>query len=359
MTAAPADRPTDRLEHVDLLRAAWHDYGDPRSLSTVTELSAMVSTNRVFRVELDDGSHVVAKMSSYGSYFLFLEDHDRIHRCAALLRPTRFGGFLADVLERDGRAYSYYDGTTWCVFYTEVERRDQLPRVLSDRQVDNFGEEIAAFHRQCADLAGQIPLTSKSIKSDAIHLLDLLSNAHSAAQFGLPVGDLDVLRRHTHEFLERLEELRYDYWPKQPVLIDWNLGNFSVEFEPDGERFRLFSRWDYDWFRIEPRLLDFYFLSRASSRTGDRTQFTYLPHTLTEPRFLRFLRAYHRVFPLTEVDLLFCKEVFRFFVLNYVVREGDAFFRPEYGVQLRRDAVHSGLPAVDRLDLRPLLAVIA
>ena len=37
--------------------------------------------------------------------------------------------------------------------------------------------------------------------------------------------------------------------------------------------FRLYSRWDYDWFRIEPRLLDFYFLSRVSSKTGDRTLF--------------------------------------------------------------------------------------
>ncbi len=345
-------------DHVAFLHDAWRDYGDPRRIAEVVELSAMVSTNRVFRVGFGDGSHVIAKVTSYGSYFLFMEDHDRIHRCNELLRGTRYSGFLADVLTRDGTVYSYYDGTTWAVFYTEVERREQLPRVLTDAQVDNFGEEIATFHRECAALSDRIPLTSKSIKSDGIHLLDLLSNPKSADRFGLPADDLSVLRRHTHEFLERLEELRYDYWPKQPVLIDWNLGNFSVEFEPDG-RFRLFSRWDYDWFRIEPRHLDFYFLSRVSSRTGDRTHFTYLPHTLTEPRFLRFLAAYHRVFPLSETDLLFLKEVFRFFVLNYVVREGDAFFRPGYGVQLRRDAVQHGLPAVEQLDLAPLLEIIA
>jgi hypothetical protein len=69
-----------------------------------------------------------------------------------------------------------------------------------------------------------------------------------------------------------VHESGYDDWPKMPVLIDWNLGNFSVEFdEEDRSRFRLFSRWDYDWFRIESRLLDFYFLSRVSSRTGDRS----------------------------------------------------------------------------------------
>ena len=97
-----------------------------------------------------------------------------------------------------------------------------------------------------------------------------------------------MLWRHTHEFLLELERIRYDEWPKLPILVDWNLGNFSVEPQPDGT-FRLFSRWDYDWFRVEPRLMDFYFLSRVSSRTGDRTQWTYSWHTLTEPRFFRFL----------------------------------------------------------------------
>ena len=29
-----------------------------------------------------------------------------------------------------------------------------------------------------------------------------------------------------------IHESGYDEWPKMPVLIDWNLGNFSVEFDP-------------------------------------------------------------------------------------------------------------------------------
>ena len=120
-----------------------------------------------------------------------------------------------------------------------------------------------------------------------------------------------------------IHESGYDEWPKMPVLIDWNLGNFSVEFDRDDRsQFRLFSRWDYDWFRIESRLLDFYFLSRVSSRTGDRTSFTYGAHTLLEPRFRRFLRAYHAEYPLTPDEVLFLKEAYRFFLLNYVVREG-------------------------------------
>jgi hypothetical protein len=149
--------------------------------------------------------------------------------------------------------------------------------------------------------------------------------------------------------------LGYDEWAKIPVLIDWNLGNFSVDTAADGS-FTLFSRWDYDWFRIEPRLLDFYFLSRVSSSTGDRTQFTYGPHTLVEPTFLEFLREYRRVFPMSEEEVRFLPEVYRFFILNYVVREGARFFRADLCARFRSDAVRSFLPALEALDVSPLLA---
>ncbi len=163
-----------------------------------------------------------------------------------------------------------------------------------------------------------------------------------------------MLWKHTHRFLERLVEVGYDEWPKIPILIDWNLGNFSVDTAPDGS-FRLFSRWDYDWFRIEPRLLDFYFLSRVSSSTGDRTRFTYGPHTLVEPSFIAFLDAYRSVFPMSTDEVAFLPEVYRFFILNYVVREGARFFRHDLCMQFRRDAVRTYLPALDVLDVSPLL----
>ena len=164
------------------------------------------------------------------------------------------------------------------------------------------------------------------------------------------------MRRHCHDFLEALDNSGYDKWWKIPVLIDWNLGNFSVENV--GDRFRLFSRWDYDWFRIDSRMLDFYFFSRVSSRTGDRTMFSYGPHTLLEPRFQRFLRAYHRVFPLREEDVLFLGEAYRFFILNYVIREGDNFFQHAIWQRLQKEAVTMALPAFERLDVRPLLDVL-
>jgi Ser/Thr protein kinase RdoA (MazF antagonist) len=253
----------------------------------------------------------------------------------------------------DGRIFTWYDQKMWAVFYDDVPRREHLPRVLSVAQVHNLGREIAEFHLACTDLAPQIPAGSKTVKSDAIHLLDLLESPFAPRNFELPPESIGVLWKHTHRFLERLIEVGYDEWPKIPVLIDWNLGNFSVATEPDGG-FRLFSRWDYDWFRIEPRVLDFYFLSRVSSKTGDRTRFTYGPHTLVEPTFLEFLRSYRQVFPMTDEEVMFLPEVYRFFILNYVVREGARFFRPDLCAQFRSDAVRTYLPALDSLDASPL-----
>lgn len=339
------------------LHTAWEQYGDPRRLTGVVEVSPHVSTNRVYRLELDDGSSYISKFSSYGSYFLFCEDHDRINRWKRLLYPSRYRNFLADSLTIDERVFTYYDGSMWAAFYQEVERKARLPRILEPAQIDCFGREMALFHLECQRVTPHIPLTSKSIKSDAIHLLEQVSDRHSALKFSLESSELDVIKHHTHEFLMELERMSYDYFQKIPVLIDWNLGNFSVEMRDDGQ-FTLFSRWDYDWFRIEPRLLDFYFLSRVSSRTGDRTQFTYSPHTLVEPRFVRFLQAYHTTNPLTEDDIRFLKECYRFFILNYVVREGDHFFVEEFWRRFQKEAVHSYLPAVTELDLEPLVSAV-
>jgi Ser/Thr protein kinase RdoA (MazF antagonist) len=342
--------------HREVVTAAWHDFGDPRRIVEVHELSAMVSTNRVYRLELEHDERVIVKTSSYGSFFLFAEDHDRLHRAIELLHGGPYEHFLARVLTRDGKPYLWYDGEMWAVLYEEVAVRDRLPRILTPGQVAQLGAELARFHRACAGIARLVPPPSKTAKSDAVNLFEMLAAPSAGEQFGLDQSRLDLVRRHTHRFLMAVHETGYDYWPKMPVLIDWNLGNFSVAVEPDDpDAFTLFSRWDYDWFRIESRLLDFYFLSRVSSRTGDRTTFTYASHTLLEPRFRLFLRSYHRVFPLSEPEVLFLKEAYRFFLLNYVVREGRHFFRYEFWQHLLHDAVDVHLPGLDDVDLGPLL----
>ena len=49
------------------------------------------------------------------------------------------------------------------------------------------------------------------------------------------------------------------------------------------------------------------------------------------------------------------KETYRFFLLNYVVREGEHFFRRDIWQHLLHDVVDVHLPALDDLDLTPLL----
>lgn len=352
------------VDPVAVVHEAWVGLGDARLLTNVHEISANVSTNHVYRLTLGDGSSVVCKVTSYGSYFLFAEDHDRLSRCSKSLATNpetqRWAPFLANVLEKNGRPYTWYDGSMWAVFYQDVPRADSLPKILSDSQIENLGREMAEFHAACSPAARGLPPTSNSVKGDLIHLLDLLESPFAARNFGLHPEDIGALHRDTHQLLLEFESIHYDEWEKIPVLIDWNLGNFSVVFNNSIETggFRLFSRWDYDWFRLESRIFDFYFLSRVSSSAGDRTTFTYSPHTLLEPRFVRFLSAYHEVNPLTAQEVAFIPLAYRFFLLNYVIREGARFFRDDLCRQFREEVARRYLRQVGVLDFTPLLRAL-
>lgn len=356
-----SDREAQRI-----VRELWSTLEDERRVVASVEVSANVSTNRVFLLRLDDETRVFAKVSNYGSGFLFREDHDRVNRLCCALANTRWSNFLARPLTKNGRVHTISGGPageTWGVLYEEVERLETLPRILDNPQIENLASEVASFHRACSDAGHRvsIPQTSTSISSDVIHLLDLVSDRTASRTLQLSVEEIDIVQRHANRFLQSLEDFGYADLPRIPVFVDWNLGNFSIEKGPresQPDRFMLYSRWDYDWFRIDTRLLDFYFLSRVSSQTGDRTEFSYGVHTLGEPRFLSFLRAYHATNPLTEADVQLIVETYRFFILHYVLSVGDHFFRHDLWDVFRRDAVSRGLPSVDTFDRRPLLRAL-
>jgi len=142
---------------------AWASFGDARRIVNFDEVSAHVSTNRVFRITMSDGSNLIAKVSSYGSYFQFAEDHDRLARCSSLLRGGRWSGFLAEVLTKNGRPFTWYDGQCWAVFYTDVQGNTGLPRILNDDDVVTLASEIAEFHLACAAISPSLPPTSNSV----------------------------------------------------------------------------------------------------------------------------------------------------------------------------------------------------
>jgi Ser/Thr protein kinase RdoA (MazF antagonist) len=336
-----------------LLRNAWVTLGQHRTVTDVKETSATVSTNRVYQLTLDDGHQVIAKVSSYGSYVHFRQDHALINEWIRLLRRTRYRSLLAGVLTKDDKVFTYREGNCWAVFYEKVPFYDFLPPRLTDPLVISLGKEMARLHLASAKAAQELPATWKSVGSDIATLFDFLGSKAWRAEREFPDEYEGVLRDQCEQFLNNAASLGYHTMQRMPVLIDWNIGNFSVGF--DGGGFKLFSRWDYDWFRIEPRVLDFYFCARVARDEGDQSVFSYLTTPLTEPRFLAFLRAYHQVYPLEANDILMLKEAYRFFILNYVIRSGEHFFRPSICRRLFREATDTYLPSLDQLDLRPLV----
>src|SRR5690606_40376851 len=80
--------------------------------------------------------------------------------------------------------------------------------------------------------------------------------------------------------------------------------------------------------------------ARVVRNDGDQTFFSYRVDPFFEPSFGLFLRQYHRVNPLEETEVLFLKEAYRFFILNYVVRSGEHFFRPADRKSTRLNSSH-------------------
>ena len=339
----------------DIVSEGWDAWGDPRALVGVDEISASVSTNRVYRLRLEDDETVVAKVSSYGSYVHFRQDHDRIHQWCMGMRGTRWDGLLADVYHRHGAVFVHREGPSWLAFYADVSAGEPLPPILEEEDIAPLAREMARLH--AASAAVGLAPTWKSLGADISTLRERLEHPAWCDARDLGPPSASFLREHCDAFLWNADRGGYHGLERLPVLVDWNLGNFAITRTADG--LRLASRWDYDWFRIEPRVMDFYFLARVVSARGDQSHFTYDADPLLDPRFATFLRAYHEVSPLRAEEVTFLREAYRFFLLNYAVLEAEHFFRPELCDALRRDAVEQHLPALAELDLSPLADAIS
>jgi len=68
---------------------------------------------------------------------------------------------------------------------------------------------------------------------------------------------------------------------------------------------------------------------------------------MMEDRFILFLEEYHKINPLTANELRFMREAYRFFILNYVIKDGSYFFSEQYAKKLQAEAFDIYLPAVD------------
>lgn len=335
-----------------IIRQAWEEYDASRGVISVTDISAKVSTNHVFRVKLENGGKVIAKLSYFGQYEHFVEDHTLINALANNLNAP-YERFLARSLMKGNSLYTYKysdrDLSAWVVFYNAVCVKEKLPRVLNEFQVRRLGQEVAKFHKACFELKNILPHWSKTIAIDIEYLLKIIESEDGQFEHRMHT---DSIRYQCDLLSKNMEELGANALPAIPVFVDWNIGNFSVD-----EDFNFYSRWDYDWFRMSSRVMDFYFFSRVCSSVGDRTSFSYYVDPMMEERFLWFLEEYHQIYPLTQTEILFMKEAYRFFILNYVIKDGRYFFHEIYASRLQNEAHTIHFPELDKkFDAEKILA---
>ena len=66
----------------------------------------------------------------------------------------------------------------------------------------------------------------------------------------------------------------------------------------------------------------------------------------------------HALLPLEEEEVLFTKEAYRVFLLNYVMRIGEHFFRSEICQRLQKEALEIYFPELENSSFEPLLDAI-
>ena len=340
-----------KKEFIEIVHDAWFDYdAGNRPIEHIADISAKVSTNHVFLLHLKSGEKVIGKLSYFGNFENFLEDHTLINALALNL-PAPYEYFVSHSLTKQSQVYTYrYKDSlldAWVVFYKPIRVDQSLPRKLEPPQIENLGRELAKFHQTCTYVAGVLPLWSKTMESDLNQLLELLETEMGQFEHR---GKETTIRDQVAIFFENLEALGAPKFNTIPVFVDWNIGNFSID-----KKGEFYSRWDYDWFRMSSRIMDFYFFSRVCSDAGDKTFFSYLIDPLMEDRFLIFLKAYHEVFPLTREEVLFMKEAYRFFILNYVIKDGRYFFHEIYASKLQMEVYTIYLPNIDKFDATQIL----
>ncbi len=331
------------IDFTAIVKEAWIAYDNTREIARIVDISAKVSTNHVYRVTFIDGNFIIAKLSYFGEYEHFAEDHSIIDTLSNNL-PAPFENFLARSLAKGNSLFIYrYQNKVldaWVVFYRPIAIKKRSPKRLEECQIIKLGEQIALFHRACHYTRNTLPSSSKTLKTDIDHLLRIIQTDDGRYEHRMHI---DEIRKQSDTFFKNFESLKAAEFETLPVFIDWNIGNFSVT-----SSFKLFSRWDYDWFRMGSRMLDFYFLSRVVSDVGDKTVFSYYITPLMEERFLLFLKSYHRIYPLTEPEIKFLKEAYRFFILNYVTKDGRFFFHELFATKLQKEAFEVYLPSIEK-----------
>jgi len=331
------------IDFTKIVEEAWNDYDSSRLIKYVEDISAKVSTNHVYRIWFEEGGNIIGKLSYFGKYEDFVNDHKIVNALATNLTEP-FENFVAKSLTKFGELYAYrYENTildAWVVFYNPIQVGIKPPAIQSEKQIQLLAIELANFHLACHKVRNTLPQGFKQVNDDIHHLQQILETDEGKYEHRT---NLDNIKKQCDLLFENMDKIGIQQKDSMPVFVDWNIGNFSVT-----KKFKFFSRWDYDWFRMSSRVMDFYFFSRVCSSAGDKTVFSYLIDPLMEDRFLVFLKAYHNVYPLTVSEVKFIKEAYRFFILNYVIKDGRYFFHEIYATKLQLEAHELYFPNLEK-----------
>ena len=331
-----------QLNFNEIVLEAWENYDHSRKVVSINDISAKVSTNHVYKLKLENETVVIGKVSYFGTYKHFLEDHALVNALAINL-PNPYDQFISRSLTKGNELYTFRFKQefveAWVVFYNPIKTRQLLPKILDKDQIRNLGAQAAKFHLACLNIKNVLPGWSKTLDHDLDHLLEICGTEMGSYEHR---GNIKTIKDQINKFKEGYKNLNAETWEAIPIFVDWNIGNFSVD-----KKGRFYSRWDYDWFRMSTKMLDFYFFSRVCSTIGDKREFSYLIDPLLEDRFIIFLKAYHEVYPLTRNEILYLKEAYRFFILNYVVKDGRYFFHELYSTKLQKEAFEIYFPEID------------
>lgn len=344
----------NQIDFIGIVQKAVKNYDDSKRIIRIDDISAKVSTNHVYRIKFSDHNFIIAKLSYFGKFEHFKEDHSIINSLSNNL-PAPFENVLARSLIKGDSLFVYRHTDhlidAWVVFYRPMRVRKKFPKRLNEDQIKKLAKTFAQFHQACYSVKNTLPPSSKTMQIDIEHLLRILETDLGRHDHRM---HLDLIKKQCHIFLENITKLGADQLDTIPVFVDWNIGNFSVT-----KNLMLHSRWDYDWFRVSSRMMDFYFFSRIVSEVGDQTIFSYDIDRFMEDRFKIFLKAYHEEYPLTEKEILYLPETYRFFLLNYVVKYGRYFFHEVFSNRLQLEAYNHHLPTIeDKFDAEPLLKAI-
>ncbi|MFY0625133.1 MAG: hypothetical protein JXR07_02480 [Reichenbachiella sp.] len=341
------------LNFNDIVLEAWANYDSSRKVVSINDISAMVSTNHVYRLKLENGTIVIGKLSYFGSYEDFLEDHSLINSLAINL-PDPFDTLISRSLTKGNQLFTYRHKNehldAWVVFYNPIKTDVMLPAILDEKQIKKLGSEVAKFHLACTNVKNILPSWSKTLRKDLDYLVEICNSEVGQYEHR---GNIDTIKKQIDLFYNNMAHLEAEDWTAIPIFVDWNIGNFSVN-----KKGGLYSRWDYDWFRMSSRILDFYFFSRVCSTIGDRKEFSYLIDPVNEDRFILFLKEYHKIFPLTRNEVLFIKEAYRFFIINYVIKDGRYFFHEIYATKLQKEAYDIYFPKIDDFNSEKILKAL-